>query len=108
MREFEIKRGMFKRLEGDGLRSIVEEVFGSVRVDGEYVVVSFGALKEMRVRLSGTKAILVDTVMNRNVDDDTAAETLRRYNEFLYRVTGFTTKERKKRLMASLKREKAD
>jgi len=35
--------------------------------------------------------------MNTKVDDKTATETIRQYNFFLEKATGFTAKERRKR-----------
>ena len=58
---------------------------------------TFGALDPIEAWLDGKKTICIDTNMNPKVDNDTASETIAKYNDFLLRATGFTTKERKKR-----------
>ena len=98
MQNYEIKRGHGQIVEEEGLANIVREVFGvgEEHEDGS-VTTSFGALRSLRVRLRSPKVLEVETTMDPGVDDRTAAETIRRYNEFLHRTTGFTAKERKKR-----------
>ncbi len=98
MRKYDIKRGHYKNIEGDGLPNIIEEVFGSVKKEGEYLVSSYGAIKSLRVGLEGKKYLLVETEMDSKADESVAAETIKRYNEFLFRATGYTAKERRKKL----------
>lgn len=105
MQAYEIKRGHFKNLEGDGLRKLLEETFGDVKVDGERLRVSYGAIREMTVWTDG-KMLYVDTTMERSVDDQTAAATIRAYNSFLERATGFTSKQRRERLQKRAKEGK--
>ena len=47
MRDYELKRGAGKVLEGEGLRRIAAEMFGNAGVDGSKVTVSYGALERM-------------------------------------------------------------
>src|SRR3989442_6524934 len=95
MREYELKRGTGKNLEGDSLRKIAAEVFGDVGTDGAKVIVSHGALEKMVVWTDGKK-LFVDTTMKPGVPDSVATDTIKAYNAFLERATGLTAKERRK------------
>ncbi len=97
MRAYDIKRGHFSSLEGDGLQELMKKHFGNVRKEGEHWVSTYGAIRTLRVKLDGKTKLLAETEMNSNVDDKTAQETIKRYNQFLFEATGFTAKERKKR-----------
>ena len=44
MRDCEMKRGIAKTLEGDGLRQIGVETFGEAGAEGSRIIVSFGAI----------------------------------------------------------------
>jgi hypothetical protein len=96
MREYPVKRGHYsKALAGDGLKRIMEETFGHVEEDGEWLVSSYKGLKKVRVKPLGKTKLLVETE-TANVPEGDAADTLKKYNEFLFRATGYTAKERKK------------
>ena len=97
MNEYDIKRGHFDNIEGDGLENLMKELFGNVKKKNEKLSSSFGALDSIAVWLDGKKTLCVDTKMNTDVDDKTATDTIRAYNQFLERATGLNTKERKKR-----------
>ena len=97
MNEYDIKKGHYEKIEGEKLESLMTEMFGNAKKDGEKLHSSFGALEKITVKIDGKKTLTVETKMNTNVDDKTATETIRAYNQFLERATGFNTKERKKR-----------
>jgi hypothetical protein len=97
MNEYDIKRGHFEKIEGDKLETIMRDLFGTVDRDGEKLKSSFGAMECLTVWMDGKKSLFVETKMNIKVDDKTASETIRLYNQFLERSTGFTAKERRKR-----------
>ncbi len=97
MNEYDIKRGHFEKVEGDRLETLMKDTFGSVKKKDGKLVSSFGALENITAWLDGKKSIIVETKMNTDVDDKTATETIRMYNTFLERATGFTAKERRKR-----------
>src|SRR3989442_3152829 len=103
MREYELKRGTGKILEGDGLRKIAAEVFGDVGTDGAKVIVSYGALEKMAAWTDGKK-LFVDTSMKTGVADHIATDTINAYNTFLEKATGLTAKERSKRAQEAAKR----
>ena len=97
MNEYDIKKGHYEKIEGEKLEDLMKELFENAKKDGEKLHSSFGALEKIIVWLDGKKSICVETKMNTSVDDKTATETIRAYNQFLERATGFNTKERKKR-----------
>jgi len=103
MREYELKRGTGKTLEGDGLRMIAADVFGDVETDGAKIVVSHGALEKMVAWTDGKK-LFVDTTMKPGVPDHVATDTIKAYNAFLERATGLTAKERSKRAQEAAKK----
>lgn len=107
MQEYEIKRGHFSEIEGERLGALIEGIFGKASKlgDGSYET-SFGAIAKLTVTLKDKKTMIIDTVMNTKVDANTAADTVRKYNVFLERATGFTSKERVKRVQKKAKEGK--
>jgi len=106
MRAYELRRGHSKDLEGDKLRVIAEQVFGTATADGEKVVVSFGAIEKMTTWTDG-KQLFVDMVMKSGVPDGVATDTISRNNRFLEAATGLTAKERAKKAQDAAKKGKA-
>ncbi len=105
MQAFEIRRGLGKSLEGEGLYNIAKEVFGSADKKGDKVVVNYGALAPLEVGFNG-KELIVSTNMRKDVDTDTATKTISLYNKFLEHATGYTSKERSKKLQKKAKEGK--
>lgn len=105
--DYEIRRGHLVNIEGDKLGNLVEEVFGNAKKhDDSSYESSFGAIAKLNVSLRDEKTLVVDTVMNTKVDANIAAETVRKYNLFLEKATGFTSKERAKRVQKKAKEGK--
>ncbi len=105
MRAYELRRGHAKNLEGDKLRAITADAFGSATSDGGKVVVQFGAIEKMTVWTDG-KQLFVDMAMKTGVADDVASDTIGRNNRFLEAATGYTAKERSKRAQQAAKEGK--
>ncbi len=101
-----MRRGHGKDLEGDKLRGIAAEVFGSASADGGKVVVSFGAIEKLTAWTDG-KQLFVDMVMKSGVPDDVATDTVSRNNRFLEAATGYSAKERAKKAQEAAKKGKA-
>lgn len=97
MKSYRLKRGHHKHIEGVRLKDLMEMAFGPVRDEEGKYVASYGALERVAVWTDG-KSLFVDTVMNPRVDDDTAVRTRQTWNAFLERATGFSTKQRAKRV----------
>ncbi|MCJ2669658.1 MAG: DUF5611 family protein [Candidatus Thermoplasmatota archaeon] len=96
MRHYPVKRGNKENLQPDNLRGLVTESFGDCSEEEGRFTASFGALKQISAWTDG-KDLIVDTEMDASVPDDVAMETIRRFNDFLLRTTGYRSKERKKR-----------
>ena len=103
MREYELKRGTAKALEGDGLRKIAAEAFGGAGTDGNKITAAFGAIDKLVVWTDGKKLFL-DIVMKTGVPDHVATETIKAFNAFLEKATGHTAKERSKKAQAAAKK----
>lgn len=97
MNEYDIKRGHFEKIEGDKLEHLMKEAFGDVKKKDDKLISSFGALEHIMVWPNGKKSLCVETKMNTKVDDKTATETIRQYNFFLEKATGFSAKDRRKK-----------
>lgn len=103
MRAYELRRGHGKNLEGDRLRTIAAEAFGSATVEEGKVVASFGAIDKITAWTDG-KQLFVDMSMKPGVPDALATETISRNNRFLEAATGYTAKERGKKAQEASKK----
>ena len=103
MRDYELRRGVAKELEGDGLHRIAVGEFGDAGTDGAKVTVSYGALEKLVAWTDG-KRLFVDTTMKPGVPDHVATDTIKAFNAFLEKATGYTAKERGKRAQAAAKK----
>ncbi len=106
MRAYELRRGHGKNLEGDGLRTIAADAFGSATTEGGKVVASFGAIEKLTAWTDG-KQLFVDMMMKLGVPDALATETITRNNRFLEAATGYTAKERGKKAQEAAKKGRA-
>jgi hypothetical protein len=106
MQTLDIKRGHYKNLEEVGLQKMMEEAFGEVNKDGDKLNANFGAMKPITVWIKSKKELCVDIATDANVTDDEVMKTIRAKNDFLLRATGFSTKERSKRLQKKAKEGK--
>lgn len=104
----DIKRGHYRNVEGEGLRSLLEEHFGTrVEVDDEgWHIVVQGAMDPLKVRIVSKAELEVLTKARPDVAPDVASDTIRRYNRFLEAATGFNSKQRSKRLQKKAKEGK--
>ncbi len=101
MREYPIKRGHYKHIEGNKLRRIMEEIFGHVEEEDGHYITSYGSLRKIEVWVKDKTTLVVRTEAKENYDKQEALETLRKYNRFLDLATGYTAKQR----AAKLKKE---
>jgi len=100
MQRYPIRASQRKALTPDALRTVVAAHFEGVSADGAAAVGAFGAVTRLRTWVDG-RELAVDVTMNPKVPEAVAAETIRRYNQFLEAATGFSAKERAKRLRKS-------
>jgi len=104
--EYEIKKGHGASLEGDGLKSMLEEAFGKVKEEGGMLVSSYGALSRIEVKLKDKNTLVVNTTSDRSASTDAASDTIKKYNIFLEKATGFDSKQRRTRLQKKAKEGK--
>ena len=103
MQEYEVRRGHQENIEPEKLKAHMKEVFGNVEErDGKFVS-SFGALKEIAAWPVKKNVLGIDTKMDTTVANEVAQNTIKSYNTFLENATGFTSKERGKRLQKKAK-----
>ena len=103
MQELEIRKGHYQNIEGGKLKVLMRELFGDVcETDGK-LVSNFGAMKPITVWLKDKGTLCVDIQTDAGVDSDTAMKTISTKNVFLERATGFSAKERMKRLQKRAK-----
>lgn len=103
MQKYPVSPKVVKGLTPAALEASLSEVFGNCSKDGSYFHSSFGALKDLKVGLE-TKTLLVETTMDPKVPPEVQQETIRRYFSFLERTTGYTAKERAKKLQQAAKK----
>ena len=104
--EYDIKRGQFKNIEGDGLKNLMAEVFNGCSEDGDTLIASYGGMKELRARIVDKSTLSIETESDPDVPDDVALDTIRKFNGFLESATGFTSKQRRDRLSKKAKEGK--
>ena len=97
MEAFEIKKTVYAKVAGGGLKAIATEFFPDHAAEGDRIVIRFGAMQPMTVWVDGKK-LCVDIVTDKNVDNETALKTISLKNRFLESATGYTAKERLKKL----------
>ncbi len=104
--EYDIKKGNYGNLEGDGLRQMMESTFGSAKMEGDVCVSTYGAMTRIEVEVKSKTLLDINTVTNKEAPVDLATETIKKWNAFLEHVTGFTSKERRNRLQKRAKEGK--
>lgn len=107
MTHFDIKKGWFGKIEGDNLAMIMEEVFGSVRKEGDVLISSYGAMASIEARIVSKTVIDVSTTNVEDIKSLSDADILnskRKLNEFLEKATGFDAKARMKRAQQKAKK----
>jgi hypothetical protein len=106
MQEYEVRRGHQENIESAKLKAHMQEIFGNVAEKDGKLVSSFGALKEIAAWPGKKNALIVNTTTDPTVADEVAAQTIKAFNTFLERATGFTAKERGKRAQKKAKEGK--
>ncbi|HLM70271.1 MAG: DUF5611 family protein [Candidatus Lutacidiplasmatales archaeon] len=100
MQKYPVRADHRPNLAAPALAEIAKTHFDSGAVDGTVVVSTYGALTRLAASAAG-RELEVEVTMNPKVSEDVARETIRRYNQFLEAVTGYSAKERAKRLRKS-------
>ncbi len=100
MQNYPVRTSHRGNLALPALEEILRTHFDSATTSNDDVSTSFGAISRLSVRPAG-RELAVDLVMNPRVPEAVARDTIARYNRFLEEATGFTSKERAKRLRKS-------
>ena len=100
MQRYPVRTDHRSNLAPGPLAALLREAFDSASVDGETASTAFGAIVRIAVR-ADRKELAVEVTMNPKVPNDVARETIARYNRFLESATGYSAKERAKRLRKS-------
>lgn len=82
------------------LAELVRTHLGTATVEGTSVSASFGALTRLSARAEG-RSLAIEVTMDPKVPEEVARETIARYNRLLEAVTGYSSKERARRLRKS-------
>ena len=103
--DYDIKRGWYKKIEGDLLAHMMEDIFGNVKAEGDKLVSSFGVLERIEVTVIDKTKMDITTV-NRtgDMEDQEILDTKRALNKFAEAATGFDVKARKKRAQDKAKK----
>ncbi len=104
--EFDIKKGKGAALEGEGLKDLMKEMLGTVKEENGAYVTSFGATTRFEVKLISKSSLSVSSTSDKGASIEAMKESNQKYNDFMERATGFTTKERSKRLQKKAKEGK--
>jgi hypothetical protein len=103
MQEYEVRRGHQENVAPAKLKAHMQEIFGNVQEREGKMVSTFGALKEVSAWSARKNTLTIETKMDPSVPDDVAQQTIKAFNTFLERATGFTAKERGKRAQKKAK-----
>ena len=99
MQEYPVKRGMTKDIDA----RIVAELKNCFGVDPQKTEkgyrITWGALKRLDVSVgTGEKSVIIDTESDMSASDEVILDTNKRFRKYLDAITGFSTKERVKRV----------
>jgi hypothetical protein len=100
VQKYPVRASHRKGLEAAALGTVLAKHFEGVEVTGNGASASFGAIARISVAPEG-RELAVDVTMNPQVPEAIQAETIQRYNRFLEEATGYSSKERAKRLRKS-------
>lgn len=100
MQRYPVRSNHRANLSPDALETLCRSHFDSAQREEAAIVASYGAIAHLKVWADG-RELAVDVTMNPKVDPPVAAETIRRYNRFLEETTGYSSKERARRLKKS-------
>lgn len=98
--EFDIKKGCYKNVDGDGLKNVMAEVFGKAEQKGDTVCSSYGVMAKIEAKVVSKSLLGVRTENipdTSGLSDEEIIDSKRKLNDFLFKTTGFTAKDRQKR-----------
>ena len=90
--EYDVRKGHYPEIEGDGLKNIAVECVGSAEMKDGKLTASYGAITKLEAKMLDKSRIEISIEMNKAAAPDVQADTIKRWNIFLERATGFTSK----------------
>ncbi len=106
MVEYDIKKGWYPKIEGDGLKALMKETFGDVKEEGDLLVSSYGAMSRVEAKALSRTMLHVATEADPQADDGSILDSKRTLNRFVEAATGFDAKARMKRAQKKAKEGK--
>jgi hypothetical protein len=100
VQSYPVRASHRKNLDLAALGEIARHHFDTVTVGATEVEAAYGAIERLAARPDG-RALAVEVRTNPRVDEAVARESIARYNRFLEEASGYTAKERAKRLRKS-------
>lgn len=101
MQTYPVKRGHAKKTD---LKEVMEEAFGDVDESDDWLTASFAAFRSIKAQYEGLSKLHVDTDQETDVDMETGQKTIKAWNAFLNRATGYSAKERGKKMKEAAKK----
>lgn len=105
MQQYEVRKGLGENIVLANLKVTMREIFGNAEESEGKMASTFGALKPL-LAWPCEKILCVETKMDPTVSNEEAQNTIKAYNTFLEKVTGYTAKERGKRAQKKAKEGK--
>lgn len=102
MQTYPVKRGHAKKTD---LKQVMEESFGEVDESDDWLTASFGAFRSIKAQYEGKMKLHVDTDQDKDVDMETGQKTIKAWNTFLESATGYTAKQRGKKMKEAAKKK---
>ena len=100
MQRYPVRPSHRANLLPDKLLPIALGVFETAEAADGRVRARFGAITSLTA-YGENRELAIELVMDPRVEEAVAAETIKRYNRFLEEATGYSSKERAKRLRKS-------
>jgi hypothetical protein len=100
VQSYPVRASHRKNLDLATIGEIARRHFDRVELRPEAVEATFGAIEHLSVRPDG-RSLAVDVRTTPRVEEPVARESIARYNRFLEEITGYSSKERARRLRKS-------
>jgi len=100
VQRYPVRTSHRSQLSAETLQQKLAAEFESARIEAGVATAQYGALERISAHAEG-RELEIDVTMNPKVPEEVARETIARYNRFLEAATGYSSKERAKRLRAS-------
>ncbi|MBN1390291.1 MAG: DUF5611 family protein [Candidatus Thermoplasmatota archaeon] len=102
MEKLDIRRGYFAKVEGDGLFELMKEIFGNCKEDEGWYRSDYGAMRPISIKVLSRSELAME-INTADIPEDQVLDTMRKRNIFLEKATGYTSKERLKKLKEKAK-----